>query len=187
MASRTTQQGLAPAQILLLCGLRLIQQSLYRRHSSRASPSMHDLANRGINTWVHAHSVATDGNSSFWDETAAYLQDHTMFYEDQNGITGNDLRLEFDAVLKRLPEMPLGERLVSSRFSGQQRLVIVCIGYDINVVEPALPPDLWSSWDDEELDELVTLLSNSAIFQPGKISHDFVRTWLGALGRLFAT
>jgi hypothetical protein len=109
------------------------------------SQSLYDLANRGIDTWVNAHLLATGDNSSFWDEIALYLQDHAMFWEDT--ITRDDLRLEFDAVLKRLPEMPLDERLVSDRFSGQQRLVIVCIGLDTNFVDSELSPDLWSSCD----------------------------------------
>jgi hypothetical protein len=147
---------------------------------------MHDLAGREINIWVHAHSVAADDDSSFWDEAALYFQDHPMFCEDQSDLTGDDLRREFDAVLKKLPEMPQDEELKSSRFSGQQRLVIVCFGYDINVIEPELPPDLWSKWDDNELNELVTLLSNSAIFRANKIDSNFVATWLVALGKLFA-
>jgi hypothetical protein len=110
-----------------------------------------------------------------------------MFCEVRE-ITRNDLRLEFDAVIKKLLRMPPDKGLVSNRFSGHQRLAIVCMGYDINInfIESELSADLWSNYDDSELNELVAVLSNSAIFRT-KVSHDLVKTWLAALGKLFAS
>jgi hypothetical protein len=143
---------------------------------------MCDLANRGVNVWANAHNVATE-DSPFWDEVASDLQDHETFRGDPNEITGDDLRQEFDAVLKGLLGTPPDK---SERFSGHQRLMIVCIGYDINVTQPELPDDFWSNYNDDELGELVVVLSNSALFLPDGVNSSLLKVWLADLERLFA-
>ncbi|KAH0542466.1 hypothetical protein FGG08_003137 [Glutinoglossum americanum] len=174
---------LSQLQNLLLCGLRLSQLGLHRRHSPCTTLSMVDLNSRGIEDWVEAQELTR--NDSFWEEAALYLQTCAIF-RDHRKLTKDDLQQETDAVLRSLRNLPLDKAFVSDRFSGQQRLVIVCFAFDINVPAPEFP-NRWCDWTDDDLDELAELLPTSATFVAGEtVDSDCVRTWLEALETLFA-
>ncbi|KAI9868970.1 MAG: hypothetical protein M1813_002793 [Trichoglossum hirsutum] len=147
------------------------------------APSAAELGN---DTWEKAHAAAL--KDSFWDEIALHLQNYIIFLSEKSEITGSELRDDFRTVLARLKRMPFNGSFILNRFSAEQRLVIVCIGYDINTIEIDPPVDLWSKWDDDELDELAGLLSNSSVnVRSEKIDKALVATWLNRLETLFAS
>ena len=112
-----------------------------------------------------------------------YLLDHDVFLKDQRDLTKDDLISEFDGILKSLDGTPLD----GNQLSWQQRLVVLCFGFDINPPAPEFPNE-WCELGEDDLDELARLLSNSPIFEAGGgIDHNCVATWLKDLDPVFCS
>jgi hypothetical protein len=147
---------------------------------------MNDLASRELRSWLFARCLAEC--DSLWGEAAGVLSDQVTFWKDQPKPTIDEFMQEFGdilASLETLEDMPIDEHPKSGRFSGQERLLILCFGFEINPPAPEFP-DKWCGWDDNDLDELAKLLSKSPLFvTEKKIDRSCVEVWLKELEVLF--
>jgi hypothetical protein len=113
---------------------------MHRRYSAGPTAYINDLASRKLMSWSFAqYLVECD---SLWGEAAGVLSDHITFLEDQPKPTKDEFVREFGDILtslKTLKDMPLDEHPKLGRFSGQERLLILCFRFEINPSAPEFP------------------------------------------------